>query len=187
MKKILILGTLMCLCNTIYAGTGALTVVNTTGCDYVVTMHARSVSMGCGVSACADIVAVLFTIPAGTTYSWTDPYDFEIGTCYDPACSCGCTIVGGWASLPGSWGSSTSINPFSYWSPSTYPSDWIWTYATVDYVSGSCGCGVTGNIGQPACGSATISYVCGGTTYYAHWAYSGCGSPPCDVTITIHT
>ncbi len=185
MKNLFIFVLLFVLCKISYAQTGALTATNTTSCDYTITMHANSPSMNFP-TGCADIVAIPFTVPGGgtTTFSWTDPYDFETGTSYDPGCSPSCTPIG-WATIPSPYTvCGTSCGGGGGGWLGTYPSDWFWTYATVDFTL-PCTCGITGTIGQITCaGTMSINATCGGRTNYATWSYGS--TTPYDVNITIY-
>lgn len=143
MKKILVLLALVVNCIYVYAGTGMLTIINSTGCNYNITMYAQSASIS-SPPACNDIISNTVTVPAGQTYVWSDPYAFEQGSCTcTPSCSC--TFVG-WSTIPvstvcgpcggGGWGG-------------TYPADWLWGYVSISHAT--CACGLSASIGIPGC------------------------------------
>jgi hypothetical protein len=82
------------------------------------------------------------------------------------------------ATLPSGYTTTICLFGPGSWSGFDYPSDWLWSYATIDFL---CGSGVVGLLGQPVCGGAA-SRTGGGLT--ATWAYGG--STPYDITITIY-
>lgn len=149
-----------------FAQNGALTVnlLGTANCDYVITMYGKCNC--CGGGGCSSIVANQFSIPwssLGTTYSWTDPCDFECGgsgvgftTSVCSGCSSGCYAGGG-------------------------ALGWQWTAAVIDFNTGSCVYGTAGTLGTGYCGSASLS---GSGGHYATWTESS--TSPYDVTIDIY-
>ncbi len=171
MKQIILITIIFMFCVNCEAQTAALTVVNTTSCDHKVTVYAMAPSIS--APNCGDIVSDFFIVPAGTTFSWTDPCDFELGACYDPSCSSGCTCPPvGWAAIPSSV-------------CSTYPTDFEWMYALVDYVGISCPCTnrVAGIVGNACGGGSNPLSGCGGT---AGASWSATGGPNADITIAIY-
>jgi hypothetical protein len=167
---------------TSYAGTGAVSITNNTSCDYIVTMFGHSATMIGGTPGCTDLISVTFTVPATTTYSWADPYDFEGGYLGGSLGGVGFTTYpGGYSSVCGS----SCYGVLWPWS-GYYPSDWMWTYATVDHAWYSCSCGPAGSIGQISCAGAMTIYgpISCTTGTSATWVYSA--SAPFDVTITIN-
>jgi hypothetical protein len=178
MKNVLLFAVLL-ISSAVYGQSGSLRIINNTGQTYNVTVWAEAPT-NMGTTTCIEINTII-NIPAGATWFWANPRNFEISTTY---CGSGCTPWG-WNFFPtGFSGTVCGVGcptPVNSWA-GIYPSDWEWTYAFVDPFMGcSSSCCVSGPIGN--CGySSSITAGCG--TSSASWTASGVS--PKNIVITIN-
>jgi hypothetical protein len=164
MKKIVLTMLLALMFANVYSQTASVTINNHTSCDYRVVLYAKSGIIG-AYGCPGMVISNAFTVTASTTFSSSDPCSFEssVGWSYLPT---------GYTSICGSYTGCTGF---------TYPCDWHWSYADIDYPG--CACGVAGRVGNGACGSVNPLTECS-LTGYAAWSYSS--TSPMDLTLDIY-
>lgn len=141
MKRLLIIAVLLLIGQGIFAGTGALRLVNNnTSCSVGVTVYATNTAnpLGCDIMCCS-ITLQPWPSP-GCTFTWANPT---------------AAVVGGTGM--GLCYATTAIPP-SYWT-SSY-TDWTWTDVQFQY-SNSCGSGTMNPTGVANCFVGTWSWTGG--------------------------
>lgn len=161
MKKYLLFAALLLSCFSGFAGTGAVTIINST--HYTVTVEVEGVDPTYFGTNGAILTNTFNVMPGSITYG--DPCQFVVG------------------------GIGYAVIPSPYACPlSSFSIQWRYARVTIGALSGTCGTPASGGVSATVnCGGfGTPTYICAGppASYSLSWS-SGCTSPGDDITITI--